>query len=390
MLKDILSIFVLFLSGIGLNLTPCVYPLFPITISYFGGKSSYIKGKPYIHGIIYVFGIAITNSILALIATFTGSMLGSTLQNPLVIVGISIFLLYLAFSLFGIWEIKIPYQINKLLTKRFSGYKSTFFIGLMFGIFAAPCAGPFVIAVMTYVAKNANPVTGFIYFLSLSLGMGLPMGILAVFSGMINKLPSSGEWMLWVKKLFAWTLVFMALYFLKPIVKQSIIYKYILGMVCLTSAFHISILDKTLGKKLGLIKKLFGIVLFCIAIYLFYFSYFCNYKNKVKWLSYNEHIFNDAKIKNKFIILDFYADWCLSCRHVEKLFYEPEIAKLSKKFIMIKVDLTQQMPFQKNLLKDFNIKGLPTLIIITPTKRFRLEGEIKKQKLIETIKKAFY
>ena len=382
MIEKLFSLFLLFLSGIGLNLTPCVYPLIPITISYFGARSGQIKGKPYIHAIAYVAGISFTNSLLALLATFTGSMLGSILQKPYVIVFISVLLFILALSLFGYWEPKIPARLNQILRKEFSGYRGSFFIGLFFGIFAAPCAGPFIIGLMLYVLKQANPITGFLYFFALSLGMGLPIAILATFSGMINKLPSSGDWMLWVKRLFAWILVFMAFYMLRLILEEKL-EKYLLSAVLFASGIDLGFLFRSV--KIGLFKKVFGISLILIS---FYLPIFCsNNEQKLNWISYEKEITQKVNPYKKPVLIDFSAEWCLLCSQMEKrLFQNPEIVNICKKFTLIKVDLTRQLPEQKELLKKFNIKGLPAIVFITKKGTFVMEGEIKPRLFLKKLK----
>ncbi len=385
MIQKFFSLFLIFLSGIGLNLTPCVYPLIPITVSYFGARSDQIKGKSYIHAFAYVMGIALTNSLLALLATFTGSMLGSILQKPYVIVCISILLFILALSLFGYWEPRIPSKLTRILSKEFSGYRGSFFIGLFFGIFAAPCAGPFIVGLMLYIAKQADPVTGFFYFLALSLGMGLPIGILATFSGMINRLPSSGEWMLWVKRIFAWILVFMAVYMLRPILGQRL-ERWFLSIVLFASGIDLGFMFK--NAQISYFKKAFGAFLILLSFYPI-ISYHDYHEQKLSWLPYRESIIEKARLNKKPILIDFYAEWCLSCKHMEKiLFQDPKIISMCKRFTLIKVDLTKQLPEQKRLLKKFDIKGLPTFVFITQNRTFMLEGEIKPDVFLEKLKQV--
>ena len=379
-MQKVIYFFLIFLSGIGLNLTPCVYPLIPITVSYFGAKD--IKEKPYVHAAVYICGIALTNSFLALFSTFTGKMLGSVLQSPYVTVGISTLLLLLALSLFGYWEIKMPPRINRLLSKQFSGYKSSFFIGLLFGVFAAPCVGPFIIGLMLYIAKNADPITGFLYFFCLSLGMGVPIGILATFSGMLSRLPSSGEWMVWIRRLFAWVLIFMSLYMLRSVLGREL-ERYALSIMFFLCGIHLGILDKS---RIPVSIRYFTIILSTAASFWIYFSYS---PSKINWILYNEKIIEEAKREGRPIIIDFYADWCFSCRELEKrLFYRSDVVEMSKKFLMVKVDLTKPLPEQKELLRKFDIKGVPTIVFITKDKVTKLEGKIKEEEFIKKMREA--
>lgn len=384
MIGDSISIFIIFLSGIALNLTPCVYPLIPITISYFGARSGQITRKPYLHALIYVLGIAITNSILALIASATGSVLGFMLQSPFITIGISIFLLALALSLFDLWEIRIPRKIAQRLSRQLGGYKGSFFIGLLFGIFAAPCAGPFIIGLMIYVAKEVDPITGFLYFLSLSLGMGIPIGILATLSGMISKLPLGDRWMLWIKRLLAWILIFMSVYIMRPIVGESL-QRWLMGIVFFISGLHLGFTDRDVGRKFYIIKRIVGIVFISISVYI----PFLYHPQGIKWLTYSNSVLKQAENTGKPVIIDFYADWCMSCVQLDKkVFRDPKVISISKDFIMIRVDLTHQVPYQKALLKRFDIKGLPAVVFVTKKGIFKLEGEITKKEFTKKMSQA--
>ena len=196
----------IFAGGIALNLTPCVYPLIPITVSYFSGRSGKGKDRLYFHGICYIGGLAVTNSILGVTAALTGSLMGALLQNPVVLSAIAAILILLATSLFGFWELRLPYWLTRAASRSYSGYFGSLFMGITLGLAAAPCIGPFVLGLLTWVAGMGSPWLGFLIFLTLSLGLGLPLFVLAMCAGKLDKLPRSGEWMIWVRKLMGWAL----------------------------------------------------------------------------------------------------------------------------------------------------------------------------------------
>ena len=210
-----------FAGGLALNLTPCVYPLIPITVSYFGGRSGQGRGKLAVHGLLYLGGLSVTNSVLGLVAALTGSLMGAALQNPIVLVVVAGVLVFFATSLFGFWELQLPQSLTSAASKSYAGYFGTLFMGLTLGVVAAPCLGPFVLGLLTWVASMGSPWLGFLIFFTLSLGLGVPLFFLAMFSGSLEKLPGSGEWMLWVRKLMGWVLVGMAAYFVKPLLPSS-------------------------------------------------------------------------------------------------------------------------------------------------------------------------
>ena len=214
----LLTLLGIFLGGLALNLTPCIYPLIPVTVSYFGGKSKDLRGKVLIHSLLYIAGLSVTNSLLGVTVSLSGGMLGSALQSPVVLIVIAGILVTLASSFFGLWELRIPLGLTRLASKNFGGYFGTFFMGLTLGIVAAPCLGPFILGLLTYVGQMGDPFLGFLYFFVLSIGLGLPLAMLAIFSGALRKLPLSGEWMLWIRKVFGWALIEMAAYLMLPLI----------------------------------------------------------------------------------------------------------------------------------------------------------------------------
>ncbi len=234
----------IFAGGLALNLTPCVYPLIPITVSYFGGRSGTGKSGLVGHGICYIGGLSLTNSFLGVMAALTGGLMGAMLQNPLVLVAIAAVMIVFASSLFGLWELRLPFWLTQAASKSYSGFFGSFFMGITLGVVAAPCIGPFVLGLLTWVAALGDPLVGFVVFFTLSLGLGTPLFVLALFSGRLTQLPKSGEWMNWVRRLMGWVLVAMAAYFLKPIL-PVVMQKYLLPAIAIAAGCHLGWLDKT-------------------------------------------------------------------------------------------------------------------------------------------------
>ncbi len=154
----------IFAGGIALNLTPCVYPLIPITVSYFGGQSRQSQVKLAIHAACYIAGLSFTNSVLGVFAAMTGGLLGALLQNPLVLSLVALVLVFFATSLFGLWELRLPYSLTQAASKTYAGYFGSVFMGLTLGVVASACIGPFILGLLTWVASMGNPLIGFIIF----------------------------------------------------------------------------------------------------------------------------------------------------------------------------------------------------------------------------------
>jgi thiol:disulfide interchange protein DsbD len=244
-----LTLLFIFTGGLALNLTPCIYPLIPITVSYFGGKSQSAFSHTIIHGILYLTGLSVTNSALGVSSALSGGMLGSALQNPVVLIFVAGVMTALGLSFFGFWEIRVPGVLSRMASKSYKGYFGTFFMGLTLGIVAAPCLGPFILGLFTYVGQMGDPFLGFLYFFVLSLGMGLPLCILAIFSGAIDRLPMSGDWMIWIRKLMGWVLIAMAAYFIRPLFTSLPIKSLILAGVILIAGYT---LDGWIRQEAGL------------------------------------------------------------------------------------------------------------------------------------------
>ncbi len=365
----------IFLGGMALNLTPCVYPLIPITVSYFGGRSGQGRGSLVGHGLLYLLGLALTNSILGVVAALTGGLMGAMLQNPVVLLAVAALLVAFASSLFGLWELRLPSGLTRAASKSYTGYFGTFFMGLTLGVVAAPCLGPFVLGLLTWVAGLGSPWLGFLVFFTLSLGLGLPLFVLAVFSGRIEKLPRSGEWMLWVRKLMGWVLVGMAAYFVRPLLPPPLD-TLALAAVALAAGLQLGFLDRSRAEFTAFapIKAAVGIGALVLATFLI--GSWAMRGPGVYWQPYSAELLARAAAEGKPVVIDFSAAWCTPCRELdEKTFHDPAVVqKAGREVVMVKVDLTKSGdPGHERLLAAYGVKGVPTLVFLDPAGRERTD-----------------
>jgi len=362
--KMIWTLLGLLAGGMALNLTPCVYPLIPITVSYFGGRSG--KGQLIGHGLCYIGGLALTNSLLGVAAAMTGSLMGAMLQNPIVLATVAAILFFFATSLFGFWELRLPGSLIQAASKSYTGYLGTLFMGLTLGVVAAPCIGPFILGLLTWVAGMGSPLLGFVIFFTLSLGLGLPLFFLAIFSGRIDKLPRSGEWMLWVRKLMGWILLGMAAYFIRPILPKTVGIFFI-AAVALGAGIHLSWIDRTKASFRAFEWFRTAVLIATIVMTTLLIGSWGMQGPGVTWQSYSDALLSEAKKGNKPMIIDFSANWCSPCRELDEItFHDAEIVKQAERdFIMVKIDLTRkEIPVHEQLLKKYEVKGVPTIVFL--------------------------
>ncbi len=368
----------IFVGGIALNLTPCVYPMIPITVSFFGGRTSQDKPdqlKLVLHGLCYILGLALTNSLLGMVAALTGGLMGALLQNPIVLTLVAGVLVLFATSLFGLWELRLPGALNQLAGRSHSGYFGSFFMGLTLGVVAAPCIGPFVLGLLTWVAGMGSPLLGFLVFFVLSLGLGLPLFFLALFSSQLQRLPKAGGWMLWVRKIMGWVLVGMAVYFIRPVLPEF--FEIALPVLAAVGAgLHLGWFDRNKAgfASFGLLKTLVGTI--CLVLATFWLTSWMLRGPGVAWQPYSEAAVEQARSRQQPVIIDFYADWCAPCREFEQItFHHPDVVLVAEQhFVMLKVDVTTGgNPLHESLLQRYEIKGVPTIVFLNRDGRERTD-----------------
>jgi len=382
-----LTLLFVFVMGLALNLTPCVYPLIPITIGYFGGQAEGNTKKLTFMGLAFVMGMALTYSIVGVVTALTGAIFGSLMQNPIVIIAIVVVLIALSLSMFGLYEFRLPNSwMNKAGGAR-GGLFGAFFMGLTMGIVAAPCIGPFVLGLITFVAATADPFKGFLMFFVLALGLGTPYLFLAIFSGQIKKLPRSGVWMEAVKHIFGVILLGMALYFSLPLFPKAIA-GYLLPGFMVIAGSYLLFFDKTANNNKGFtnFKRIFSIIIIAAGI----FFLIPKSTNSIKWEHYNETtVVKDFSAK-KGAIIDFYADWCIPCKELDaSTFSDAKVIDYSKDFYSYKADLTKSAaPEVEALRKKYNIQGVPTVLILDSrgNEVKRIEGFINAETFLTDLK----
>jgi thiol:disulfide interchange protein DsbD len=248
-------------------------------------------------------------------------------------------------------------------------------MGITLGVVAAPCIGPFVLGLLTWVASMGNPWLGFLIFFTLSIGLGLPLFFLAMFSGKLDKLPRSGEWMVWIRKLMGWVLVGMAAYFIRPLLPQ-IAGILVLAAVALAAGLHLGWIDRSQAsfRAFDWIKTGTGIIGLVVATY--WMGLLVMQGPGVQWQAYSDQLLSEAVEKQKPVIIDFSAAWCAPCRELDEVtFHDREVVEQAEQgFFMVKVDLTRKgNADSERLLQKYEVKGVPTIVFLD------LQGEERRE-----------
>ncbi len=203
-----------FLGGIAVSFTPCVYPLIPVSVSYIGAKST-SRRRGFVLSLVYVSGIALTYSILGLIASLTGKLFGSLSSHPFAYILVGLVICLFGFSMFGLP--KVSFNSGPKVSVPYPGaknYVSVFILGITSGFIVSPCLTPVLGSILSYLATRKNIFYGMSLLVSFAYGMGLILILSGTFSGFLSNIPKSGKWMVYFQKLAGVVLLVTGIYFI--------------------------------------------------------------------------------------------------------------------------------------------------------------------------------
>lgn len=323
---SILSFIIMFLGGMLTSLTPCVYPMIPVTVSVIGARASGGKRKGFVLSLFYVLGIALTFSFLGIIAAKTGSLFGVYSQHPAVNIVLAIVFFVMGLSLLGAFVLQMPPVLaSKLRGQRRNGYFGVLVMGILAGLVVSPCVSPLLVVILTWVAKTGNMALGFGLLFSFALGMGVLFVVIGTFAGFLKNLPKTGRWTNYIEKGFGIILIALSVYFAFGSIRQS------------------GLFNRHLKSEIQTIQE----------------------KNPL-WIASDEEGFLLAKASGKSVLIDFYAEWCAACLELDqKTWPDSSLQRELSSVIRVKLDLSLPGEKTTTIQKKYNIIGMPTVILFS-------------------------
>ncbi len=361
-----------FVGGFLTSLTPCVYPLIPITVSLFGARDEKsTRGRAMVLAAAYVGGIGAMYSGLGLFSAVAGRAFGSYMASPWVMVPLALLFVAMAASMFGAFELALPSGLQqRLSTVGGKGPGGAFLMGLVGGLIAAPCTGPVLASVLAYVATTRSMMLGASLLFCYALGMGVLFFLIAAFA---IGLPKSGAWMEAVKSVFGVVILVVALYFLRNVLPSLAHYGRATGLFLgiqaglvvaglLLGGVHRSFYERRWRKSIGvalLVAGVFGLVSWTLAPR-------AEAEVRLAWMCGADETLAKARQSKRPAVLDFYADWCLPCKELElKTFSDPRVAAELSRRVLGKVDCTTDDDPAVTAAKDrFKADTLPTVLLL--------------------------
>jgi thiol:disulfide interchange protein DsbD len=379
----VVAVLLSFLAGLGLTLTPCIYPLIPVTISLVGATSGRGRLDGLVRSVVYVFGLSVTYSAVGVVAAATGGMFGSFLQNPIVYLALAAIFVLLAGAMFDWYSLDIVSRRLQSFQAGLhgrAGLVGVWLVGLLSGAAATSCVAPIIVGIFVYVGQKGSLLLGFLMFFALAWGIGTPLVVLGTFTGLLKGLPKSGEWMLRVKHFFGLVLLAVAAYFLgRSHVLPPLWYTMCLGAFLLGLSVFVGAFDQ-IPPETGAwhrFRKAIGLLLFVGALGVFVPAAWellpaggrpsvSQREEPIEWLTSEVAAVERGEALGKPLLLDFWAEHCPACvRMLEETFHDPGVVAEAEHFVCAKIDLTDKDdPDVRRLQEKYDIRGVPLVVLV--------------------------
>ena len=404
-----------FIAGLLLSLTPCVLPMIPILSSIIFAShkrpSHQTRLKDFFLSLSYVGGVSFTYTLLGVFAGLSGNLITTSIQSPMLMGIMGIVFILLALSMFDLYALKLPHFIEhfiatSILKVEGGKYLNVFIIGTISSLVLSPCIAPPLAGAIIYINQSRDFILGGLALFTLSIGMSMPLLLIGIFSD--QWLPKRGHWMVIVKELIGFMLIAMGLFIMSPLFSENM-NQIAFSALLLTLSIYLFFANRRFKYKTMSWVHLAAFVTLIASILLFGLTL-----QKINVID-NENISNTSKPNhvsvlpfkqiqslddlsrelnqrdNKMIMLDFYADWCVSCKEYEKLtFSHPRVKEYLSEYSLLQVDVTQNNAEHKALLKHFNLYGPPAILFFdkqhNELRTFRIVGYKNASQMLDQLK----
>jgi thiol:disulfide interchange protein DsbD len=366
-----------FVFGLATSLTPCVYPMIAITVSVFGAKEAKSRVQGMLLSLTFVLGIVCLFTPMGVASAMTGKGFGAALGNPWVVTVIAIVFLSLAASLFGAFDLALPQSLNNRLSSvGGTGYRGAFLLGLVCGLVAAPCVGPFLFGLLGWIATTRNVALGSAAMAFYGLGLGTLFFIVGTFA--VN-LPKAGAWMMGIKWVGGVCLAYMALAYIRDAMSKEALHKVahpgtpyvVAGAVILAAGLVLAGIHVAAERRRSPIArlskptKLASILPATVGAFMV-MTWYQLPKGQLQWESSEPTAVAKASAEHRPMLVDFGASWCGACKELEeRTFPDPQVRAEGARFVALHVDATDDdnQDVAKVREKYHATTGLPVVLL---------------------------
>lgn len=368
--------------GLLLALTPCVFPMIPILSSIIvkaGNGGTLTASRGFFLSFIYVLSMSAAYTIAGVLAGLFGANLQVALQNPYVLVVFAGIFVALAFSMFGYFKLELPQSLQSKIHnttdgKEKQGVLGIAIMGFLSALIVGPCVAPPLAGALVYIGQTGDAFLGGAALFVMSLGMGVPLLIIGVGAG--KYMPKPGGWMDSVSKVFGIVMLAVAVWMLDRVLPATVV-MYLWALLLLGAALYLKVFEHIIARLITIVILIYGVLVFVGAV-----SGATNpldplskITSKVvagqvttkqlnwKYVKTNAELDAAIKASKRPVMLDFYADWCISCKELEGItFKDPAVIAKLNEFTLLKADVTKNNADDKAMQKRFGVVGPPALI----------------------------
>ncbi|ABB23404.1 protein-disulfide reductase DsbD [Pelodictyon luteolum] len=406
---------VFFVFGLLLSLTPCILPMLPILSSIIAGEASPSRSRGLLLALVYSAGMAVVYTGMGVAAGLAGEGLAGFLQQPPVLLGFAFLLILLSLSMFDLYQLQIPASLQKRLnsasvTLKGGRFPGVFLMGAISALVIGPCVAAPLAGTLIFISQTGDLLLGGMALFSMAAGMSVPLLLLGLSAGFL--LPRAGGWMVAVKYLFGILLIAVAINMASPVLPPPAVMT-AWAMLLVLAAYFLGVFQRSGGNasSLNLAGRATGFLCLLLAAVMV-FGAATGARSpgdllrvlggtavdgrqpalQFLMISSDAELDRELRDADRPVMLDFSADWCVSCRELEHItFRDPEVAAALGRMRLLRVDVTRHTPEDRRLMKRFGVFGPPALVFFDSKGRelsgLRVDGFIAPKDLLELIRR---